>query len=307
MNKPATNKASKLIESAPLGASLIVLSSIFYASYGIWTTLMGNFFGGYTASTLRSILVLLFLVPLALFAKQLGSLDIRRNWRYLVGMLFASLFVWGPLYYAILHVGIGLALSVLYASIVISLFFFGRLLAGERLTKDKLIAAILGFLGIAMIFGPNPAHATWLALGAVILCGFSSGLHGVISKKLPYNVTQTTIVGWTISVIANGIMMFVVSEKLPKIGLHIEWFYLVLFAIASIISSWAFVKGIKLIEAGAAGILGLLEIVFGIVFGVMFFNEHPSGIALSGVAIIIVASAIPYIKDYNQQRGAFDS
>ena len=51
---------------APLGASFIILSSVFYASYGIWVKLMGNFFGGYMASALRSVLVLLFLVPLAL-------------------------------------------------------------------------------------------------------------------------------------------------------------------------------------------------------------------------------------------------
>lgn len=84
---------AKSKSGAPLGASLIVLSSLFYASYGIWTTLMGNFFGGYTASALRSVLVLLILVPIALAYRQLSAINLKQNWRYLAGMLLASILV----------------------------------------------------------------------------------------------------------------------------------------------------------------------------------------------------------------------
>jgi drug/metabolite transporter (DMT)-like permease len=59
---------------APLGASLIAVSSFFYASYGIWTKLMGDFFGGYTASGLRSTLVILLILPLAFVIKILNQL-----------------------------------------------------------------------------------------------------------------------------------------------------------------------------------------------------------------------------------------
>src|SRR5579864_2790117 len=118
MKKMITSHTKVSRPTAPLGASLIVLSSIFYASYGIWTTLMGNFFGGYTASALRSILILAILVPIALVYKQLGPVKWRKNRIYLIGMLLSSLFVWGPFYYAILHIGIGIALAVNYACIV---------------------------------------------------------------------------------------------------------------------------------------------------------------------------------------------
>jgi drug/metabolite transporter (DMT)-like permease len=58
------------------------------------------------------------------------------------------------------------------------------------------------------------------------------------------------------------------------------------------------VRGVKLIDAGVAGILGLLEIVFGVVFGVIFFHERPTLVILTGMALIIVASGIPYFKSY---------
>jgi len=264
--------------TAPLGASLVVVSSIFYASYGIWTTLMGNFFGGYTASALRSILVLVILVPIAFLYKQLGPVNLRRNWTSLTGLIASSLFVWGPLYYAVLHAGIGIALAVNYASIVIGMFFFGKLFAGERFTRDKLLSTVLGIIGLFFVFSPDISNLRWIALAAAVLSGLSCAANSVAAKKISYNPTQSTISVWVTSVVANIFMALLIGEKIPAIGLHIQWLYLVFFAIASVGASYTLIKGLKLIEAGAAGILGLLEIVFGVLFGLIFFGERIGGI-----------------------------
>jgi len=109
---------------------------------------------------------------------------------------------------------------------------------------------------------------------------------------------------WAASVIANIFMAILFREKYPDVGLHIQWIYLLFFAIASVIATWSLVKGVKLIEAGAAGILGLLEIVFGVGFGIIFFHERPGTLALVGAIVIIAASAIPYAKDLNLKKGS---
>ena len=268
---------------------------------------MGNFFGGYTASALRSVLVLLILVPIALFYRQLGKIDWRQNWRYFAGMVVASAFVWGPLYFAILEAGVGISLAITYAGIVSGMFIFGWLFAGERLTRDKWISIALGLVGLWLVFSPTIASGFgWLALVAALVSGLSSAANSVIAKKMPLNATQATVFLWFASVIANIPMAFVLREDMPSVGWHMEWVYLVIFAVASIIASWAFIKGVKLIEAGAAGVIGLLEIVFGVLFGVVFFSEQPGLMVLSGVAVIIVAAAIPYIKDYNARRGTLE-
>lgn len=288
---------------APLGASLVVLSSLFYASYGIWTKLMGNFFGGYTASALRSVVVLLILIPIAIMYRQWEPVNWEQNWRYLLGMLVSALFIWGPLYYAILHAGVGISLAVNYASIVIGAFFFGWLFANERFTKDKWLSAILGLLGLYLVFVPSVSSLGWLALGAAVLSGVSGAANMVMAKQISYNTTQSAIAVWTTSVIANGFMAFILGEPHPVTSWHVQWFYLVAFAVASVIASWSLIGGVKLIDAGAAGILGLLEIAFGVAFGAILFGEHFGAVVLLGVATIIVAAAIPYIKDYNSNRG----
>lgn len=289
--------------SAPLGASLVVLSSFFYASYGIWTKLMGDFFQGYTASALRSVLVLVILLPIAFLYRHFEPINLKRNWRYITGMLIASLFTWGPLYYAILHAGVGISLAIAYASIVLGSFFFGWLFGRERFTKDKAISAFLGIIGLALIFSPTTGHLALLALFGALVSGLSAGANTVFSKQIRYNATQSTIALWVTSVIANFFMAFILKEHYPSIGLYAPWLYLVFFAIASVIASWSLVKGVKLIDAGAAGVLGLLEIVFGVLFGIILFHERPSVIALLGMAVIIAAASIPYFKDYNAKRG----
>ena len=97
-------------------------------------------------------------------------------------------------------------------------------------------------------------------------------------------------------------MIFFVHEKVPSLASGKEWIYLLFFAMASIVASWCLIRGLKLIDAGAAGILGLSEIVFGVLFGVLFFSEHINRIELLGIIIIISAAAIPYINEHMAQN-----
>lgn len=288
--------------SAPVGATLVLLSSFFYATYGIWTKLTGDFFGGYTASAWRSLFALIILVPIAIYWRQLEPIRIKKNWPYALGLFVATLFVWGPLYYAILHAGIGISIAIMYASLVIGSFVFGWMFGREQFTKEKAISAAIGMVGIGLIFSPATGNLEWLALFAALISGLCAGATTVFSKQIHYKATQSTIALWTASTLANFVMAIAVKESQPSFGLNAQWLYLVFFAIASVIASWLLIKGVKLIDAGTAGVLGLSEIVFGILFGVIFFHERPGPVVLLGIAVIMTATAIPYIKDYRQTQ-----
>jgi drug/metabolite transporter (DMT)-like permease len=106
--------------------------------------------------------------------------------------------------------------------------------------------------------------------------------------------------------VANGLMVFILHKHYPVFHGQIEWLYLLIFAVASVVASWSLTRGIKLIEAGATGVLGLLEIVFGIVFGIIFFHEKIGLLVALGIILILAAAAIPYFKDYNAKRGTLD-
>jgi drug/metabolite transporter (DMT)-like permease len=291
---------------APIGASLIVLSSVFYATYGVWTKLMGNFFGSFTASALRCVLVLGGLIIIAVVRRELQKINWRRDRKWLVTMVISSIFVSAPLYYAVLNAGIGISLAIAYIGIVIGMFIFGWLFENEQFTKEKLGAAVLGVLGIVLVFSPSIKLGGWLALTGALAAGLATALNMATTKKVPYNGSQSAILVWGSGVLANVPMAFLLRESLPSVGWHAQWGYLLLFAAASLVASWTFIKGLKLVEAGAAGILGLLEVVFGVLFGIIFFHERPSLVVLIGIASIVAAAAIPYLQHYNARKGTLD-
>lgn len=283
---------------APVGASLIVLSSIFYASYGIWAKLMGNFFGSFTASALRCVLVTICLIVLAMVRRELQKIHWRRDFKWLIIMVVASVLVSAPLYYAILRVGVGISLALAYVGIVVGMFIFGWLFEAERFTKEKLVATILGILGIVLVFSPSIKTAGWLALTAALTSGLATGASMVTTKKVEYNVSQSAILIWGSGSLANIPMAFLLHEPIPNFGWHVQWLYLLLFVVTSLVATWTFIRGLKLIEAGAAGILGLLEVVFGVLFGIIFFHERLGVVVMVGIASIVAAAAIPYLQHY---------
>lgn len=297
---------SKFFKSeASMGSGLIVLSSLFYASYGVWTALMGDFFSGYTASAIRSVLVLMILLPLAIYLRKIEPLQLKKYWPRILAMTLISTLIWGLLYYAVLNAGVGVSATVNYAAITIGMVLFGSLLARERFTKQKGGSLAIGILGLLLIFVQSYAgNLQFLPLIAAMISGLAVAANTVVAKQLPYNAIQTTVVLWFTSVLANVPMIFVLNEPTPEWGYYIEWLYLILFAVFSILATWTLMSGLKFIDAGLAGILGLLEIVFGIIFGILFFGEVLQPLVALGAMLILIAAAYPSLMNMRRGSGA---
>jgi len=297
---------SKIQGTAPLGATLVIISSIFYGSYGIWILLMGPAFGSFTQAMLRSILVVLCLLPIATWRRQLSRLQWRRDAKWLAFSVLSSVFVSAPLYYATQKTGIGVAITLAYIGTILGMFAFGWLFGRERFTSRKFFSTLLGIAGLFLVFTPNLQTAGLFALTAAFVSGLAAGLNVATSKHLPYSPLQCAIITWTGSIFINIPFIFAFHEvRLPALSDY-HWLYLLCFAATSLIASSLVIKGVKLIEAGAAGILGLLEVVFGIIFGIIIFHENPGIITLLGAACIMAAAAIPYIQHYNATRGRLE-
>jgi len=280
--------------TAALGASLVVSSSFFYALYGVWTRLMGDSFGDYQQAVARSLVVVAVMLPIAIRRKELARLRWGRDWQWFLFSMVSSALIAGPMYYAVLRVGIGLSAGLQYAGIVLGMFFFGWLFSRERYTARKFIATALAFAGLGCIFAPSIHLASLLPLLAALGSGFATGLNVVSSQKMPYSASQTTVIAWTGGVLGNIGMVYLAGETHHHIAFGVSWLYVALFGLTSVAASWSVIRGVKLIDAGSAGILGLLEIVFGVLFGVVFFAERPSIVALAGMAVIMLAASIPY-------------
>jgi S-adenosylmethionine uptake transporter len=292
--------------NAPLGASLVVLSSVFYGAYGVWYKLLGDYFGAFTQAALRHAITAAILVGFAICLKKLEHVHWRRDARWFALSAFTAAIIPSAWYYAVLHSGVGVSAVLLYVGLVIGMFFFGWWFSNERFTRDKALATALGMTGTLLIFAPHLGGGSWLALMAAFIGGFASGLNVVASKKMPYNGSQTAAIAWTLGLLVNVPFIFIFGEPLDVFHWDISWLYLLIFGVTSVVASWSLIQGVKLIEAGAAGILGLLEIVFGVLFGVVLFGERPGVVVLLGMILILIAAAIPYFRDYNARKGTLE-
>ena len=61
------------------------------------------------------------------------------------------------------------------------------------------------------------------------------------------------------------------------------------------LASVMFFKGLKYLDAGTAGIIGLTEIFFGYLFGIVLFGEDVKMLSLIGSMIILIAAAYPIL------------
>ncbi len=299
-------RATRPRSAKAIGASLVVLSSLFYGSYGVWMALMGSAFGLYTQAIFRSLLVVLIVLPIALIRRQWQPIRWRRDaWWFAISFV-TSIGIAGPSYYATQQIGVGLMSAVLYAGIVLAMFFFGWLLSRERYTLQKFVATALSIVGLWLVFSPNVKHLGLLGLVAALVAGLASGLNVVVSQKLPYGTLQTMSIAWFGGVVASLGMALLLGEFHKPLVWDVHWLYLALFAATSVLASSTVIKGVKLIDAGSAGILGLLEIIFGVLFGVVFFGERPGALALAGMAAITTAAAIPYLHHFKLKDEPFE-
>lgn len=262
---------------------------------------MGDSFGPYMQAWIRGFLVVLIMLPVALLGRQQWQPFRWRadKWWFALSAL-ASLLIAAPLYYSINKIGIGLATLMMYAGYLVSMFFFGWVFNRESFGIDKLMATLFALAGLALTFSRSLSAGSAFAFIAAFTAGVAMGLDMAVSQKIKYSSSQTTIIAWGSGVIVNFAMAILLHEHAPSLTSTVAWLYLLAFTFVNIAASWLSIHGVKLIEAGAAGLLGLLEVVWALLFGVIFFAERPGLLAYFGAICIIVAAAIPYVREFNK-------
>jgi len=263
---------------------------------------MGNSFGPFMQSWIRALIVIAILLPIALYTRVWQSIRWRRDKWLLSGFVLVNSFIGPSQYYATTRIGIGLTLLTLYSGYLLAMFVLGWRFNGERYSADKRAATVLAGVGLVLTFGSSLGHAAPFPFFAALIAGIFIGAQMLTVQKLRYNAAQTNILAWATGMVGTVPLAFLLHEHAPSLQARAQWGYLLAFVAVCIASSWLCMHGVKLVEAGAAGILGLLEIVWGMLFGILFFHERPAGLVYLGAACIIAAAAIPYLKGFKKPK-----
>lgn len=280
------------------GGALVLASSLLFGSYGIWAVLVGTDFGVYYQGYVRALLALLVLIPICFYLKAWGPIQ-RKDIPVLAVFSLFTVFTQAPLYYAFQNAGVGIASLTFFTAYLIMQYAFGFLVLEEKFTVIKVTSFLLALIGLVFIFDTSLGVFSLFALGMASLNGLASGGE-VASTKLfsaEYSPLQASIISWVAIVVTHLPMSLLMGETQLVPAFTIQWGAMLMFAVAGSAAFFLVMLGYKYVEASIGGLIGLLEIIFAIIFGAVVFGEHVTTSIIIGSAIILIAAAIPYLYD----------
>ena len=269
-----------------------------FGSFGVWSKLIGIDFGTFYQSWTRGLIIIVVTFPFLYFTKQIIPIP-KKDWKWLgIFLLFTSA-TEAPLFYAYNNMDIGTATLLFFVSQLITLYMFGVMFLGEKLNKVKIISFVLAILGLLVAFKISLAVFAVFAGLMAILNGVATGGESAFSKKLTgnYSALYVTWLAWIVIVITNAPISILIGEIQHTPSLSIVWLWQICFTIASLFGFYLLVKGLESVEASISGLIGLLEIVFSIMFGIIIFNEGLTIQVITAASLIITAAALPHIYE----------
>lgn len=271
-------------------------SSVFYATYGIWSRLMSHSFGEFAQAWTRGLVLLVFVLVVGKWKKWFKPMP-KKDWPWF-GLIALIGLNQAPYYYGFRYLEVGTATLLFYAALVIGGYVIGKLVFKETFNKAKLISLGLGIAGLSVIYKlsltPDQIWpATW-----TIIAGLMGAVSAVLPKKLSgeYHEFQIMSGYLTVMFVANGIIAYFLGEGLPPLSAQTAWLSAGAYAASLLIANFSVIEGFKYLEASIGSLIGMAEIIFGIVFGYLFFSEFLSITTFIGAGLIIVAAALPNLK-----------
>ena len=276
------------------GYTLILLSTIGFASFGVYAVLIGDTYEVFTQAWTRALIISIVLLLVGLVTKQLKPFK-KKDLKWVMIFTAFSLFTVAPIYYSFLNMDIGTATILFYAAYMVMSYVVGRLFFKENITFIKIAAIILAIIGMILIFGVELAGVSAFAMVLALINGVASGGEVSFTKKvsMTYSPLQLTLVSWVAIFVSHFIVAVILGENLFPEQTVQSSLGIILYALAAMTAFWLVVAGYKRVEASIGGLIGTLEVPFAVLFGLIFFAQRPSALTALGGALIFIAAILP--------------
>jgi len=162
----------------------------------------------------------------------------------------------------------------------------------------RLISFALACVGMYFVFSFSLAAFALLAAAMAILNGVASGGEISFSKKISgsYSTLYIAWLSWVVIALTNAPLSLFFGEVQLVPSFEMVWLWQLGYTVASLLAFWLIIEGLTVVEAGVGGLLGLLEIIFSITFGLILFNETLTTPIVLGASFILLAAILPHIQ-----------
>lgn len=278
------------------GIFYISISALAFGSYGVWSKLMGDSFGDWSQGWIRGLMIVMLLVPVGIWKKSFKKIEKK-------DVLWFFLFSLGglnqaPIYYAFHNLTIGTATVLFYAALVLAGYGVGFIVLKERVEKVKILSLLCSLIGIGILFDFSSTANSLLPMLSALLAGTLAGVEVTITKKISHKYS-------TIQILTSVFIMMVIGNILPSILLHdtvpsstelLPWAAQTGYTASMIIAMYTVVKGFKYIEASIGSLVGLTEILFATLLGIVLFHEQLTSRYILASFLIVAAAAFPTLQ-----------
>ena len=278
-----------------IGTIQIITAAICWGTLGIFSTYLNQLgFSGWQITILRVVtaaLLILVMLPklwpklLKLSLKQWGGLAIQS----LIGVLSMSICY----FFAVIYVGAGAAVALLYTAPVFSLLFSAVFL-NESITRQSALLALVAVFGVGLTMLGDEAKLNWgVALG--LLAGVCYSLYGVLGKRAMHYAHPAPLVFFTSIIISASVLLLLPETyktytKLLSLPL-LSWGYaLGLSLIGTVVPFALYMKALEKLPASRASVFTIFEPLTAIALAILLLNQSLSAIQYLGVLLILLAA-----------------
>ncbi len=277
-----------------LGVSSLIIATLLYSCFGVLTKIAGFSLPLLFVTWIRNFLAAgILLLPLLL--TRSFRWPQKTDWGWLVLRAIGGMIGFLGSYYAFYALPIGTAYFIFYGGSTIGGYIVGTALFKEKLTWLKLFSLAMAIIGLGLIYSveidPQLIKYVWLAL----IAGFGGAVWNTFSKKISTDYSATQLNG--LDFFLGGIIALILSIGLRETwvapSFSVPWLMVGLFLILFVVTGQLMITGFKYLDVHRGSLLMLLEVVFGVIVGALFYQEKLSVLGLVGGAMIIVSTALP--------------
>jgi probable blue pigment (indigoidine) exporter len=168
---------------------------------------------------------------------------------------------------------------------------------GERPTRLRLVALVLGLLGVIVMMSGQPVEASWQKLPGVLCALIGSVMFAfgaVTSKRWPLAMPPVAGVAWQVGIGSAPALVPAVFEH-PNWGAAPAAAWICLFYLGTvpvIIAYLAWFRALKLLPASTAAIGTLLVPVIGVVSSVLLLGDAFGPRQIAGLVLTLTGVAL---------------
>ena len=178
---------------------------------------------------------------------------------------------------------------------------FSILFLGERIRAKRWIAVALGFVGVLVISKPGFDNLNFYYIYPII---FTLGFAGVsiFIRKLTLAGEPIYLIAFYFSLCSAIFGLFTLPFGGWVIPSSYDLVLLILIGLLGGIANLLLTKSYQLAEVSLITPLKYLSLVFAIIFGFYLFDEIPTIYTLAGASLIIISSAIIFVREHQLKK-----